>query len=72
MKEKSRILKKVDDDRSRPVSFNDSFGGGDNQLRFLFHKVSLNGYFATNSFKVTNNLVTSPLFVSITEANSSF
>ena len=35
MKEKSRILKKVDDDRSRPVSFNDSFGGGDNQLRFL-------------------------------------
>jgi len=35
VKEKSRILKKVDDDRSRPVSFNDSFGGGDNQLRFL-------------------------------------
>ena len=35
MEEKSRILKKVDDDRSRPVSFNDSFGGGDNQLRLL-------------------------------------
>jgi len=35
VKEKSRILKKADDDRSRPVSFNDSFGGGDNQLRFL-------------------------------------
>jgi len=37
VKEKSRILKKVDDDRSRPVSFNDSFGGGDNQLRFLLN-----------------------------------
>ena len=35
MKEKSRILKKANDDQSRPVAFNDSFGGGDNQLRFL-------------------------------------
>ena len=35
MKEKSRILKKVNDDRSRPVSFNDSFGGSENQLRLL-------------------------------------
>ena len=35
MDEKSRILKKANDDRSRPVSFNDSFGGSENQLRLL-------------------------------------
>ena len=35
MEEKSRILKKVNDDQSRPVSFNDSFGGSENQLRLL-------------------------------------
>ena len=35
MEEKSRILKKAREDKSRPVSFDDSFGGGDNQLRSL-------------------------------------
>ena len=35
MEEKSRILKKASEDQSRPVSFNDSFGGSENQLRFL-------------------------------------
>ena len=35
MEEKSRILKKVAEDQSRPVSFNDSFGGSENQLRLL-------------------------------------
>jgi len=35
VKEKSRILKKVNDDQSRPVAFNESFGGSENQLRFL-------------------------------------
>ena len=35
MKEKSRILKKANDDESRPVAFNDSFGGSESQLRFL-------------------------------------
>ena len=35
MEEKSRILKKVNDDRSRPVLFNESFGGSENQLRLL-------------------------------------
>ena len=35
MEEKSRILKKANDDKSRPVAFNESFGGGDNQLRSL-------------------------------------
>ena len=53
MKEKSRILKKVDDDRSRPVSFNDSFGGGDNQLRFLLK------YLPDESFKDINLILNS-------------
>jgi len=35
VEEKSRILKKLNDDRSRPVSFNDSFGGSENQMRLL-------------------------------------
>ena len=53
MEEKSRILKKVDDDRSRPVSFNDSFGGGDNQLRFLLK------YLPDESFKDINLILNS-------------
>ena len=35
MEEKSRILKKVNSDQSRPVSFADSYGGSENQLRSL-------------------------------------
>jgi len=35
VEEKSRILKKADSDHSRPVSFKDSFGGSENQLRLL-------------------------------------
>ena len=35
MEEKSRILKKVNSDQSRPVLFKDSFGGSENQLRLL-------------------------------------
>jgi len=35
VEEKSRILKKADSDQSRPVSFKDSFGGSENQLRLL-------------------------------------
>jgi len=35
VKEKSRILKKANDDKSRPVAFNDSFGGSESQLRLL-------------------------------------
>ena len=35
MEEKSRILKKASDDNARPVSFNESFGGSENQLRLL-------------------------------------
>ena len=48
MEEKSRILKKVNDDQSRPVSFNDSFGGSENQLRFLLK------YLPDESFKDIN------------------
>ena len=53
MKEKSRILKKVNDDQSRPVSFNDSFGGGDNQLRLLLK------YLSDESFKDINLILNS-------------
>jgi len=35
VEEKSRILKKADSDKSRPVSFKESFGGSESQLRLL-------------------------------------
>ena len=35
VKEKSIILKKTNDDKSRQVAFNDSFGGSESQLRLL-------------------------------------
>ena len=40
MKEKSRILKKLNDDQSRAVSFNDSYGGSENQMRLLLKNLS--------------------------------
>ena len=48
MKEKSRILKKAVNDQSRPVSFNDSFGGSENQFRLLLK------YLADEDFKDIN------------------
>jgi len=36
VEEKSRILKKLNNDHSRPVLFNESYGGSENQLRLLF------------------------------------
>ena len=48
MEEKSRILKKANDDQSRPVAFNDSFGGSENQLRSLLK------YLPDESFKDIN------------------
>ena len=35
MEEKSRILNKLNSDQSRPVLFDESFGGSENQMRFL-------------------------------------
>ena len=40
MEEKSRILKKAANDQSRPISFNDSFGGSENQFRLLLKHLS--------------------------------
>ncbi|MDC0247935.1 glycosyltransferase [Pelagibacteraceae bacterium] len=40
MEEKQRILKKANQDKSRPVAFEDSFGGSENQLRFLLKYLS--------------------------------
>ena len=48
MEEKSRILDKINNDQSRPVSFNDSFGGSENQLRLLLK------YLPDRSFKDIN------------------
>ena len=48
MKEKDRILKKVKNDKSRPVAFEESFGGSENQLRLLLK------YLSDDSFKDIN------------------
>ena len=39
VEEKSRILKKASEDKSRPVSFEDSFGGSESQFRLLLKGV---------------------------------
>tara|TARA_Y100000590_G_scaffold360828_1_gene417289 strand:- start:11931 stop:12914 length:984 start_codon:yes stop_codon:yes gene_type:complete len=48
VEEKSRILKKAENDKSRPVSFKDSFGGSESQLRLLLK------YLPDESFKDIN------------------
>tara|TARA_B100000700_G_scaffold327531_1_gene442348 strand:+ start:661 stop:1635 length:975 start_codon:yes stop_codon:yes gene_type:complete len=48
VEEKSRILKKLNNDQSRPVLFNDSFGGSENQMRLLLK------YLPDESFKDIN------------------
>ena len=48
MEEKSRILEKADSDKSRPVSFKDSFGGSESQFRLLLK------YLPDESFKDIN------------------
>jgi len=48
VEEKSRILKKANEDQSRPVSFKDSYGGSENQLRLLLK------YLPDDSFKDIN------------------
>jgi len=44
VEEKSRVLKKVNDDQSRPVSFNESFGGSENQMRLLLKNLENNDF----------------------------
>jgi len=39
VEEKSRILKKLDSDNTRPVLFKESFGGSENQLRMLLKHI---------------------------------
>jgi len=48
VEEKQRILKKLNDDHSRPVLFNESYGGSENQMRFLLN------YLPDESFKDIN------------------
>ena len=48
MEEKSRIIKKLNDDHTRPVLFNESFGGSETQLRLLLK------YLPDESFKNIN------------------
>ena len=53
MEEKSRIIKKLNDDHSRPVLFSESFGGSENQLRLLLK------YLPDKSFKDINLILNS-------------
>ena len=53
MEEKSRILRKVDGDKSRPVSFGDSFGGSESQFRLLLK------YLPDENFKDINLILNS-------------
>ena len=39
MKEKERILSKIENDKTRPVLFTESFGGSENQFRLLLKYV---------------------------------
>jgi len=48
VEEKSRILNKLNSDHTRPVLFNESFGGSESQLRFLLK------YLPDESFKDIN------------------
>ena len=53
MEEKSRIIKKLTDDKSRPVLFSESFGGSENQLRLLLE------HLPDESFKNINLILNS-------------
>ena len=53
MEEKSRIIKKLNDDQSRPVLFHESFGGSENQLRLLLE------HLPDESFKDINLILNS-------------
>jgi len=53
VEEKSRIIKKLTDDKSRPVLFSESFGGSENQLRLLLE------HLPDESFKNINLILNS-------------
>ena len=53
MEEKSRIIKKLNGDQSRPVLFHESFGGSENQLRLLLE------HLPDESFKDINLILNS-------------
>jgi len=53
VEEKSRILKKLNEDQTRAVLFKDSFGGSESQLRFLLK------YLPDESFKNINLILNS-------------
>ena len=56
MQEKSRILKKLNGDKSRSVLFNESFGGSENQLRLLLK------YLPDENFKDINLILNNTNF----------
>ena len=56
MEEKSRILKKLNSDKTRSVLFNESFGGSENQLRLLLK------YLSDENFKDINLILNNTNF----------
>ena len=56
MEEKSRILKKLNNDGTRPVLFNESYGGSENQLRLLLK------YLPDENFKDINLILNNTNF----------
>jgi glycosyltransferase involved in cell wall biosynthesis len=63
VEEKSRILKKLNSDTSRPVLFNESHGGSENQLRFLLKYlpdesfININLIYHTTPWRGLSNLL---------------
>ena len=56
MLEKHRILQKIENDKTRPVLFSESFGGSENQLRLLFKYVSDENFKEVNLILNNTNL----------------
>ncbi len=56
MLEKHRILQKIENDKTRPVLFSESFGGSENQLRLLFKYVPDENFKEVNLILNNTNL----------------
>jgi len=54
--EKHRILQKIENDKTRPVLFSESFGGSENQLRLLFKYVPDENFKEVNLILNNTNL----------------